>query len=678
VSSAEETRDGNRRGDQFYVTHCAAADSVLDHSGYTVRAASATAAYVLDAALQYPPYELPIDLWRELPPVTAAPRRLARTAHSGGVWVAHSAYLAKDSVGRDRSYFTHLLRLPAADSAAVLRSWNADAWVKEYAPGAPKVVSGNVRLPVGSLVSDATVTAFLGDSPPGTAELSTTVCPWRLRGAAGARRDLFARAFVAVLLLAENENRRLYVHAEPGLVALMLYGAIRLLPQTLVSDLTFSTYEPHHRNIRDYKLARVVGTYLGAPDKSLDAALSSGANLVLDTFALARSSPELCRPITELLPPGVGDVIRLVARDGWAQVGDIHRTVGGEWDLRNWLAEAGACARGETKSPAPEPVAEVLPLDEAEVDVVPLPDEPGVPAAPRPKPSGPTLPPSRPVGAMTYTAQISRTNPACLLFLVDQSKSMADPFIEGTAQTKAGVVADALNRLIQNVVLRSAKADGVRDYFRVGVIGYGQSVRAGLGGSVPFNILVPVSQLGAHPLRVETRTKLIPDGVGGVVEQKVKFPVWFDAEASGQTPMCEAFAAAGLAVKGFVEEFPDSYPPIVLNLTDGMPSDGNPQLNARLLCNQGTSDGATLLFNLLISSKPVPADYFPATEDHISDFTSKLLFRMSSVLPPRLWEAAKAEGHDLKPRARGVVINADPTAIVRFLDIGTRVTPSGK
>jgi hypothetical protein len=279
---------------------------------------------------------------------------------------------------------------------------------------------------------------------------------------------------------------------------------------------------------------------------------------------------------------------------------------------------------------------------------------------------------------MTYAAQISRTNPACWLFLIDQSQSMSEPFVGGAGQTKATVVADALNRLIQNVVLRSAKADGIRDYFRIGVIGYGATVKAGLGGSVPFKILIPVSELGVHPLRVETRTKLTPDGAGGVVEQKVKFPVWFDAAASGKTPMCEALAAAGLAVKGFVDEFPNAYPPMVLNLTDGMPTDGNPQINARMLCNQGTSDGSALLFNLLISSKPVPADYFPNTEEHLPDVFSKLLFRMSSVLPPRLWEAARAEGHDLKLKARGVVINADPTAIVRFLDIGTRVTPSGK
>jgi hypothetical protein len=279
---------------------------------------------------------------------------------------------------------------------------------------------------------------------------------------------------------------------------------------------------------------------------------------------------------------------------------------------------------------------------------------------------------------MPYSAQISRTNPACLLFLIDQSGSMAEPFPGSTPQSKAATVADAINRLLQNVVLRSAKADGVRDYFRVGVIGYGKEIKAGLGGKLPFDVLIPISRVGDFPLRVETRTKLGLDGAGGIIEQKIKFPVWFDAESSGKTPMCEAMAAAGLAIKDFVQKYPDAFPPIVLNLTDGIPSDGNPQENAKMIRSLATSDGDVLLFNLLISSKPIDADYFPATEDGFANNFSKLLFRMSSELPPKMWEAAKAEGHDVKPNARGVVINADPTAIVRFLDIGTRITPSGR
>lgn len=277
---------------------------------------------------------------------------------------------------------------------------------------------------------------------------------------------------------------------------------------------------------------------------------------------------------------------------------------------------------------------------------------------------------------MPYSAQISRASPACLLFLIDQSGSMEKPFPASTTNTKAATVADALNRLIQNLAIRSAKEDGVRDYFHIGVIGYGKEIKAGLGGKAPHDILIPISRVGDFPIRVETRTRLVPDGAGGLVDQKVKFPVWFDPEANGKTPMCESLAMAGLAVKEFTAKYPDSYPPIVLNLTDGLPTDGDPMDNARLIRSLTTSDGAVLLFNLLISSTPAPAVYFPADEAALDGNCAKLLFRMSSELPQKVWSAARSEGFDIPPRARGVVINADPTALVRFLDIGTRITPS--
>ena len=58
---------------------------------------------------------------------------------------------------------------------------------------------------------------------------------------------------------------------------------------------------------------------------------------------------------------------------------------------------------------------------------------------------------------MPYTAQITRINPACVLLLVDQSKSMSRPFAGTGTQPKAAVVADSVNRMIQNLVLRCAR-----------------------------------------------------------------------------------------------------------------------------------------------------------------------------------------------------------------------------
>src|SRR5207244_13128845 len=132
-----------------------------------------------------------------------------------------------------------------------------------------------------------------------------------------------------------------------------------------------------------------------------------------------------------------------------------------------------------------------------------------------------------PYAFMPYSAQTNRASPACILLVIDQSASMNEPFLGSPGQTKAVVVADAVNRMLQNLVLRSAKADGVRDYFHVGVLGYGKALKAGLGGQLPHNILIPISKLGDQPLRIENRKKPVPDGAGGTIEQTVKFPVWF-------------------------------------------------------------------------------------------------------------------------------------------------------
>src|SRR2546426_6519566 len=76
---------------------------------------------------------------------------------------------------------------------------------------------------------------------------------------------------------------------------------------------------------------------------------------------------------------------------------------------------------------------------------------------------------------MAYQAEISRKNPGCFLFLVDQSESMEDPFGGGEAgRRKAEELATILNKLIHNLSIRCAKSDSIYDYFHVGVLGYSE------------------------------------------------------------------------------------------------------------------------------------------------------------------------------------------------------------
>jgi hypothetical protein len=274
---------------------------------------------------------------------------------------------------------------------------------------------------------------------------------------------------------------------------------------------------------------------------------------------------------------------------------------------------------------------------------------------------------------MSYHAEISRANPSCFLFLIDQSGSMADRF-GSSGKTKADAVATAINRLLQTLALRCAKSEGVRDYYHVGVIGYGSSrVAPALGGVLSLRSLVPISDLANHPLRVEDRTRKVDDGTGGLVDQTVKFPIWFEPVAEGSTPMCEALDLARVLIRDFVGLYPSCYPPVVINITDGEATDGDPGPPAAALRDVTSSDGHVLLFNVHLSSLNERPIELPDRENDLPDDYARLLFGMSSPLPLPLREAARREGFPVSADTRGFVFNADLVSVIRFLDIGTRV-----
>lgn len=272
---------------------------------------------------------------------------------------------------------------------------------------------------------------------------------------------------------------------------------------------------------------------------------------------------------------------------------------------------------------------------------------------------------------MSYTAEISRTSPTAFLFLVDQSGSMQDTMQNG--KSKSSFVADVLNRTLATLITRCTKSEGTRDYFEVGVLGYsGPSAANGLTGSLSGQVLHPISRIEANPLRVEDRTKRVDDGAGGLVSQTIKFPVWFEAVASGGTPMCNAITRAAEALVTWCDAHPASYPPTVLHVTDGESTDGDPEELAKQLQRISTNDGNVLLFNLHVSSSGGEPVKFPSSDAGLSNDYAKLLFRMSSPLPPHLQQVAQEKGSQATMESRGFVFNGEITEIVDFFDIGTR------
>lgn len=275
---------------------------------------------------------------------------------------------------------------------------------------------------------------------------------------------------------------------------------------------------------------------------------------------------------------------------------------------------------------------------------------------------------------MAYSAEISRANPTCFVFVVDQSASMDDTIGGELPQKKSQVVADAINRLLFELTLRCAKEEGVRDYFHVAVLGYGGSVSSAFSGPLSGRDMVPISEIAESPARLEERTKKVPDGAGGLVEQQVKFPIWLDAQAGGGTPMVQALTRAESLVTDWANQHPTGFPPVVLHLTDGESTDGDPTQMATQLRSQLTTDGNVLLFNLHVSTTGSTPISFPASETTLPDQFSRLLFNMSSLLPSQMRALAGNQGHRVEEGSKGFVYNADVAGIVQFLEIGTRAS----
>ncbi|MFO0210739.1 MAG: VWA domain-containing protein, partial [Pseudanabaena sp.] len=143
---------------------------------------------------------------------------------------------------------------------------------------------------------------------------------------------------------------------------------------------------------------------------------------------------------------------------------------------------------------------------------------------------------------MPYSAEISRRQPSCFLFLIDQSGSMSDAFSsesasKGTAKganeslhktsepiQKAQAVADAVNRLLDSLGQRCVKGNEIYNYFDVGVIGYSSEVASALNGIAGDQVIAPISKIYENPAELEKRAQKLPDGMGGLVEVYNDFP----------------------------------------------------------------------------------------------------------------------------------------------------------
>ncbi len=275
---------------------------------------------------------------------------------------------------------------------------------------------------------------------------------------------------------------------------------------------------------------------------------------------------------------------------------------------------------------------------------------------------------------MAYERRVDRTHPSALVFMVDQSASMREK-LSGAEASRSEAVADQINGLLYELVQKCTKTLGElpRPYFAVSVVGYGTDsggrpmVGSALSGQLTSQPWAWSGDLAQHPLRLEERHRATPTG-----PQRYVTPIWVEPKGEGGTPMCKALDYAGRLVKPWCDQYPESFPPIVINLSDGEATDGDPLEWARRLTSLQTADGNVLFFNLEIGGTGTPSLFAPTPPAGASQQT-RLLFEMSSVLPPFMLDIARSQGFEVGPGARGFGSNADFRSVVTFLNVGTSV-----
>jgi hypothetical protein len=228
-------------------------------------------------------------------------------------------------------------------------------------------------------------------------------------------------------------------------------------------------------------------------------------------------------------------------------------------------------------------------------------------------------------------------------------------------------VADVVNRFLHSLVIRCTIGAGeVYPYYYVSVIGYGAQVGPAFVGKFAGQESVCVSEL-VQAARIDVKTIQRPEGA-----ETVRTKVWFDPVAGGRTPMCQAFQSAKKVVEAFIAKYPDSYPPMIMNITDGDSTDGNPTNDAEAVKILKTSNGNALVFNVHVSATNAPSIIFPNGENSLPDPYAKMLFRMSSVLPAKMRQISKELRFDIADGAKGFAFNADLSCLTNLLEIGTR------
>ena len=277
-----------------------------------------------------------------------------------------------------------------------------------------------------------------------------------------------------------------------------------------------------------------------------------------------------------------------------------------------------------------------------------------------------------------YSQEITRRHRTAFIIALDQSTSMQEEVRFGRLKmSKAEAVAYTANILITELIDRSRRKDGVRNYYDIAVVGYSDDEVRMLLSEDGFVSVKSLAERIPEAVTISFEESM-PDKTTALVKHHIH--PWIEPKAEGNTPMYEALLRICEMVEEWCEQEQNrqSFPPIVFNITDGEASDCDDnelRYAADMLRRTGTEDGQTLLINIHLSTDlSLPSMIFPMAEELLSaNRYARLLAECSSLMP----ESFNAEIGELKisastPPYRGMGYNASVIELLSIINIGSR------
>lgn len=278
-----------------------------------------------------------------------------------------------------------------------------------------------------------------------------------------------------------------------------------------------------------------------------------------------------------------------------------------------------------------------------------------------------------------YTQEITRQHRAAIVIAIDQSCSMGGRMmLNGWDLSKAEVVSMVTGRLVDELIMRSFRDGEYRHYYDIALVGYsGDEVYSLLGREMTF---YPITTLATRDVRRTPYTlsyNTMHCGVQSFVEQVSQ---WVEPRSQGATPMHKMICVVTNMVNDWCAkaENVESFPPIVINITDGECSDANEEMlriAAQRLKNSGTANGKTLFANIHISSDTNHAPIlFPNIREVPLEIRhAHLMMDMSSVMPePFHPYVRECRSSFAQPPYFAMGYNTSMSELVAMLNIGTR------